>query len=339
MRTSAKLKSKHLSMRKAMTWTLPPRPSFADLMRGGNSRRRWLSFWLGELPAEGLQWIIFHLFSVLPIEFVSNAGARITRFVIPRFYPFAEKFALGNLRYLQPSWSADAIRDAMWRNFENNGRISLEYSLLHRLMKGGRIQVENIELLQAALLQGPVIGVGLHLGNWEVAAPALASHGIPFFFFYEPQSRMRTHLAMTARFRTSHPASEALPPGPAAVRAALRWLKKGKLVAIWCDDQVGDQVVAPFFGDQPHLNGNYATAIRLARHSKAVLMPFYVVRKPHCAFTLKILPSIKLEPSEDPGARLLDDVVQLNSVVEPIVRAHLDQWWWLTWAIKGASYD
>src|SRR5471032_258765 len=162
----------------------------------------------------------------------------------------------------------------MWRNFDNNGRVNAEFAVLHRLLRAGRIEIENIELLKAALAKGPVIGVGLHLGNWEVAAPALASHGIPGFFFYEPQSRMRTHLAMKARFRTS-PASEALPPGPAAVRSALRWLKEGKLVAIWCDEQFGDQIVAPLFGGQPHLSSNYATAIRLARHSNAPLMPFY----------------------------------------------------------------
>ena len=339
MRTSGKHTSKHLSTRKAMTWTFAPRPQFADFRAGGTLRRRWLSYWLWEMPLEGLQWSLFHLFSFLPINFVSDTGGRIGTFVIPRFYPFARTITAGNLRWLQSGWSETAIQEAMWCNFANNGRVSTEFSVLHRLMRAGRIRIENIELLQAALAKGPVVGVGLHLGNWEIAAPALASHEIPFFFFYEPQSRMRTHLAMKARFRSSHPASEALPPGPAAVRAALQWLKRGKLIAIWCDDQVGGVVAAPFFGRQPHLNSNYATAIRLARHADAVIMPFYVERESTYKFALKILPAITLPSTPDPGGRLLQDVIELNAVVEPIIKAHLDQWWWLTWPIEGVPYE
>lgn len=339
MRTSAKFKLKHLSTRRAMTWALAPRPSWPDFRAGGERRSRWINFWLKENPPEVVQWLLFHIFSILPIEFVSNTGAKLTRFVIPKFYPFAKKFTSGNLRWLQPTWTEADVDAAMWRNFDNNGRVSSEFSVLHRLMRAGRIRVENIDLLKAALMKGPVVGVGLHLGNWEVAAPALESFGIPFFFFYEPQTRMRTHLAMKARFRSSHPESEALPPGPAAVRGALKWLKQGKLVAIWCDEQVGGQVAAPFFGRDPHLNSNYATAVRLARHSQAVLMPFYVVRDWPCRFTLKILPAIELPPSDDPGLQLLDDVIALNAVVEPIVKKHLDQWWWLTWPINGVPYE
>jgi Kdo2-lipid IVA lauroyltransferase/acyltransferase len=339
MRTSAKFKLKHLSTRKAMTWSLPPKPSWTDFRAGGERRQKWINFWLKENPPEVAQWLLFHLFSMLPITLTSNLGGRLTQFNIPKFYPFAKTFTSGNLRWLQPTWTEPEVQAAMWRNFDNNGRVNAEFAVLHRLMKAGRIQIENIELLKAALAKGPVVGMGLHLGNWEVAAPALASFGIPFFFFYEPQSRMRTHLAMKARFRTSHPESEALPPGPAAVRAALKWLKQGKLVALWCDEQVGGQVAAPFFGREPHLNSNYATAVRLARHSNAVLMPFYVVRDSPCKFTLKILPAIELAPSEDPGACLLDDVIALNAVVEPIIKDHLDQWWWLTWPINGVPYE
>ncbi len=339
MRTSAKFKLKHLSTRKAMTWSLPPRPAWADFRAGGERRRKWMNFWLKENPSEVAQWLLFHIFSILPIEFVSNTGARLTRFIIPKFYPFAKTFTSGNLRWLQPTWSEANVQAAMWRNFENNGRLNSEFAILYRFMDAGRIRIENIELLKAALAKGPVVGVGLHLGNWEVAAPALASFGIPFFFFYEPQTRMRTHLAMKARFRTSHPDSEALPPGPAAVRGALKWLRQSKLVAIWCDEQVGGQVVAPFFGREPHLNSNYATAVRLARHSNAVLMPFYVVRDSSSKFTLRILPAIELAPSDDPGAHLLDDVIALNAVVEPIIKNHLDQWWWLTWPMNGVPYE
>ena len=50
----------------------------------------------------------------------------------------------------------------------------LEFSVLDRLWREGRIAVEGGEHLLAARAAGkPVIVMGLHVNNWEVIGPAL----------------------------------------------------------------------------------------------------------------------------------------------------------------------
>src|SRR5262249_40123005 len=127
------------------------------------------------------------------------------------------------------------------------------------------------------------------------------------------------------------------PPSPAAARKAIKWLKAGKLVMIFVDERLDNTPAGPFFGRRPHLNGNSAVAVRLARNSNSTLLPYYVVRD-GCRFSLRFCAPLILPPTDDPAAELLNDVIKLNSVIEPIVRDHLDQWWWLPWPIEGVSY-
>jgi KDO2-lipid IV(A) lauroyltransferase len=46
-------------------------------------------------------------------------------------------------------------------------------------------------------------------------------------------------------------------------------------------------------------------------------------------FSFHALEPFKLPPEEKPGDRLADDVLLLNSVIEPIVRSHAAQWYFI----------
>jgi KDO2-lipid IV(A) lauroyltransferase len=86
------------------------------------------------------------------------------------------------------------------------------------------------------------------------------------------------------------------------------------------------------------LNSNYAFAARLAR-LRMTLLPFHALRHPGCRFTLRFGSPIRLAPTDRSSGHLLEDVVQLNGIVEPLVRAHLDQWFWLSWSFTGVEYS
>jgi hypothetical protein len=38
--------------------------------------------------------------------------------------------------------------------------------------------------------------------------------------------------------------------------------------------------------------------------------------------------------ADDGKAAVLEDVIRLNNLIEPIVRDHLDQWYWLNWPMR-----
>jgi KDO2-lipid IV(A) lauroyltransferase len=316
-----------------------PAPSWADFAAGGDSRRRWLLHWLRDMPLDGLQWLAFHVLSVLPITFVSAFGGRFARLVAPRLFPDAVLRAVTNLRWLEPTWSETKVREVALRHFEGIGRLRAEFCVLHRLIPGGRVSIENGALARRTMRDGPVILVGMHIANWEVLGPVLAEFGIPVFDVYEPQpSRMQTRLALTVRARTGPEGSVAYARSGNAARAAVKWLREGGTLIMFCDEAVNGLSAAPFFGRPPHLESNYAFAARLARMSSATLLPFHVLRHRGCRFTLRFGEPIRLGPTDGPGDQVLADVALLNGIVEPIVRAHLDQWFWLDWSFATVNY-
>lgn len=316
-----------------------PAPSWADFAKGGQCRRKWLRHWFWDMPLDGLQWLSFHVLSVLPISFVSAFGGLFARFVAPRFFPDAMDRTLTNLRWLEPTWSEAKIREVAARHFDGIGRLRAEFCILHRLVPGGRVSVDNGELARKTMQDGPVILVGMHIANWEVLGPVMAEFGISVFDVYEAQpSRMQTRLALTVRARTGPEGSVAYARSGSSARAAVKWLREGGTLIMFCDEAVDGVSAAPFFGRPPHPDSNYAFAARLARLTGATLLPFHALRHPRCRFTLRFGEPIRLAPADRPGGQILADVALLNGLVEPVVRQHLDQWFWLDWGFANVSY-
>jgi hypothetical protein len=79
-------------------------------------------------------------------------------------------------------------------------------------------------------------------------------------------------------------------------------------------------------------------AVRLARKAKAPIALFHCVRYDGCRFRVKFGPVLRLSGEEHAKAVVLEDVVRLNDLIEPIVRDHLDQWYWLNWHAPGNDY-
>jgi KDO2-lipid IV(A) lauroyltransferase len=315
-------------------------PSWHDFATGGDARRRWLVYWLWNMPLDGLQWLLFQIFSFLPITFVSSLGGRLARVIAPQFFSDAMARAVANLRWLEPAWSEARIREVASRHFESVGRLRAEFPVLHRLMRSGRISVENGELAKTTMMAGPVILVGTHIGNWEILGPVMAQFGIPAFDIFEPQpSGMQTRLALKVRAKIGPEGSVAYARNANAPRVAVKWLKEGGTLVMFCDEAVHGISAAPFFGRPPHFDSNYAFAARLARLTDATLLPFHVLRHPGCRFTVRFGSPIRLTPTDRPSDCLLEDVVLLNGVVEPVVRANLDQWFWLNWGFAGVNYS
>lgn len=314
-------------------------PSWKALWAGREPRRRWLLYWLWEMPLDGLQWLIFHVLGLLPITFVSNFGARCSRIVVPLLHRDAIERTLTNLRWLNPSWDETRLHRACMDHFETIGRLRAEFAVLHRLMPSGRIAVENAALAKRTLAAGPVILIGTHIGNWETISPVIKEFGFPLCAVFEPQpSYMQTRLALQVRAKCSVEGGVAFPRGANALRTAVRWLNAGKAFIVFCDEPVNGVSAAPFFNRRPHTRSNYVLAARLARMTGATLLPFHVIRHPGCRFTLRFGEPIVLPPAQGRPPSLIDDVVRINAAIEPVIRDNIENWYWLDWGFAGVRY-
>ena len=314
-------------------------PSWGHLAAGGDLRRKWFVHWFGEVPLAGLQWLLFHVMRVLPIDLVSAFGGLVGRTVGPLFFPLGSRVAEANLRWLEPTWDDDRVRRTVKSHYDNIGRVKAEFAILHRLMKRGRIRIENADALMSALERGPVVLVGSHVSNWETIAPVLASLDVPAFDIFEPQpSRLQTRIALQVRAECAAPGTVFYTSNSNAPREALRWLKAGRALVIFCDETIDGACRVPFFGRPAHTRGNYAYAIRFARLSRGTLVPFHVVRHRGCRFTVHFGAPIHPAASDRSRADLQDEVLQLDRVLETNIRANLGNWWWLDWAFAGVTY-
>lgn len=316
--------------RRAWIYERPPAPSFADLKAGGDRRATWVRHHVSGNLQQASDIAAHFALRLLPTEICSAVGARLGPSVIQKSHPEAAARTLKNIRMLRPDLDEAAVRDLAWRNWENQGRVHAEFSALHRFLPENRVTVVGDEIARRVLGRGPVICLVLHLGNWEIVSAVTHRYGIvPTSIHIPLENPAQDWIARRARIGIGYKILPNSGPGIAMTRPVLKHLKAGGTTGIFADEAFEGRIMAPFFHREPHVGGNLAVAVRMARLTGATILPTYVLRREGCRFDMHYLEPFDLPPSTSPATQLVDDVVRLNALVEPIVRANLDQWYFL----------
>jgi KDO2-lipid IV(A) lauroyltransferase len=270
------------------------------------------------------------LMRLVPIDVCSYSGAAIT-YLTRHLYPDSDARARKAWARLRPQESdpvtVDAAMDRLWRSV---GRTMHEYSILDRLWAAGRIEVSDIEHLDHARDQGkPILVTPVHLGNWEIVLVTGIAMGHCGSGIYEPpENRFEHRIANTVRARYG---ARFVAAGPGSSREAVRELKarKGPFI-VYIDEFIRGRVQAPSFGRPLRPDANIAYAIRLAAITGAAVIPAYCLRIDDSArFKVQFLPPLQLVSTGDREADLAENMGRLDAVIAPIIRAHLDQWYFL----------
>jgi KDO2-lipid IV(A) lauroyltransferase len=293
-------------------------------------RQRALRYWVRDTAMGVLNTTLHQGLKALPIDACSAFGATASA-LSPKRYPASDARARANWRRLRPEQSDPASVDAaMRRRWRCIGRTMAEFSVLDRLWAAGRIAVEGSEHLDALRAANrPILNVWVHLGNWETIGVTCFAVGHPGAGLYlPPENRFDHRIAVKVR---EHYGAKIFPPGPKAMRAAVRCLTERKLLyVILIDETIDDRVSAPAFGRELRTDGNIAFAARLAWLTNAAIVPAYCVRLDDRAqFKVTYAPPVDLIRDGDRDAALVANIHRINAVIEPIVRAHLDQWYFL----------
>lgn len=314
--------------RKAWVYQREDAPSLSDFFAGGDRRKRFTRYWFTDNV-----WNLMHLvghfgLKVLPMDACSAFGAKLGVFAIPRFHKSAEKRARKTIASLRPDLSPAEQNALFIENCRTQGRLMTEFSVINRLAEHPeRIEVHDMDWVIEAAKRGPVIFVGMHLGNWEIGPIVLQRAGlVPYINYTPPPGRAKAWISERVRRKNG---LNFLPPGLQGIRPAVSVLKKGGIVSAFCDEGVNGKIRGPLYGRKPHLEGNLAMTVRLARMTGAIICPWYNLRTDNFHFVCRALPPIVLPPEQKSGERLLDDIQLLNDTIEPVIRQHLDQWFFL----------
>jgi len=265
-----------------------------------------------------------HALRHAPVETASALAGLLVRTNVRFNRPEIIAGARRNLARHRPGMSAGEIDRAIWRFLDNVGRHMGECSMIERIVGQGRVEMIGLGPGQRMVGQAPLLSIHLHTGNWEIFGPALIQHGVHVATFYEPPtSAAQRQIIEGARLRAGF---DLLTPDGRGLRGALARLRGNGVVSIACDEARAGRLMAPLFGRRPHDKGNLAIAARLARSTGAHVVIAHCERRANCRFALHVTDPFTLP---DQGNGLLDDVRFLNDRIEPIILAHLDQWYFL----------
>ncbi len=329
MNTDGAPQDNKVSKRRAWIFTRASRPGFGDLMAGGERRRAFTKYWVKDTLVDLIDFSVHFILRAVPMDLCSHVGARIGSFAIPRYFKVQVTRARALIAYLHPDLD-DTARGAMLTAYmAAQGRLMTEFSIITRLLRHqDRILLNGFqEHMFAAARKGPVIIVGMHLGNWEIGPIILHDEGIrPYANYVPPKGRAKAWISARVRAAVG---LNFLPPGLTGVRPSLKILKNGGAISMFCDEGAGGKIRGPLFGREPHAQGNLAVAVRLSRMTGAPICPWYNLRRDGARYEAWSLPAIILPPEDKPGARLMDDIALVNGVIEPVIRANLAQWYFI----------
>ncbi len=279
--------------------------------------------------ADVRDWSLHFALRGLPASLCSGFGARMAPLLGKRVYPRQHARVVALFEQLRPDWArmpgaCEAAVDRLWAN---TGRTFAEFSVSHRMLRQGRVAIEGVERLDAALASGrPIVAIFPHLGNWELSE-------LQFRFLAPHRGAVIVAPATTdarsviaRRVRSKAPA-ELLPMSRQVWRQALAKLKTpGGGVMIGIDEFAGGRVCGPSLGRPLRTDSNLGKAARLALSTKALVVPFYNERLSGAHFVTHYLPTIELAGSSNDDGAVTEAVSRLDEVMrEPVLRL-LDQW-------------
>lgn len=321
----------------------PEAPPLRNLLSADTElRTAAFKYWISETLQGRANMTLNRLLSLLPPSVASATGYRLSGLSMHRYRKriFAGRIAR-NLRMLAPLSPHSTDEAALLRRWwGNTGRSVAEFSVANRIWPEGHVEVIGRETLEKAKATGkPLIFVSVHLASWEAQAAAM-HQGLagPTIGTFEPEgSRHSNRMIFRLRKERNH---VLLPPGPKSGRQVHGLITSGACNATIFIDEVRDrQTHLPAFGRPLPDKGNAVMIAKLANASGALLVPIFMVRKdpaegkksPH--FRLTILPPLEPQPGIEKGRTVPYPVAhtirRIDALFEPIVLAHLDQWYML----------
>jgi KDO2-lipid IV(A) lauroyltransferase len=314
-------------------------PPILGLFGDKASRRAAFRYWISDTVRGRLNLAIHNALRMTPTAFCSAFGASQARFCPMRF-PESDARARHLWSALRPESSTPAEVDAaMRRLWRNVARTMAEYSVVDRLWAEGRIAVEGLAHLKAAREAGrPVVLAGLHLANWETLGAVVAAIGYPITSTYEPpENRFDHRIANRVRARYG---MRMIYPDRAGGREAYRAVVRDKEIFIFYVDEIfRGRVSAPEFGRGAKIKGNISNTVRLARLTDADIIVAYCTRHgDHPRFTVTFTPPLDQVRTADEQTDLAANVAALDRAIAPIVKDHLDQWYYAL-DFDFASYE
>ncbi len=278
------------------------------------------------LPLEAvLLHLAYYLFAALSFDFASAIGGWIARTIGPHLK--VTKTAVRNLKRAFPEKSDDEIAHIVRGVWDNLGRVATEFPQSGRLRihEDARFTVAGVEHIDRLRDDGrPGIFFTGHLGNWELAALAIAQRGVRLGVVY----RAANHPAAERLVRRGRReiGGELIAKGGAGARHMIKLLSRGGHLGMAVDQKLNDGIPVPFFGREAMTAPALA---ELALKFRCPVVPMRVERVQDTRFLITAYPPLDMPDSGDRRADVKAGMALVNRTIEGWVRERPEQWLWL----------
>jgi KDO2-lipid IV(A) lauroyltransferase len=243
------------------------------------------------------------------------------------------KVVLTNLRIAYPEWTESTRNKVGRASVISLMRTCFEFLDAQRLMKVAQLECQGEERLDGALAKGQGVYIlCCHLGNWELMCQYGAVRFKPVHVVVKPVGKgpmaqlveqMRARRGMNVIRRDSD---------RVATMGIFRALRDGHIVGFMADQRRSKGLVVPFFGRDCHTN---ASLVQLWQRKPAPIVPVSLVRTGFDRFRFVVWPEL----APDPGLCGSEDGIGLvramNEVIEKMVDARPEQYFWMHRRWKG----
>jgi len=244
---------------------------------------------------------------------------------------------LRNLRLAFPDWDEAERRRLAKAQWENVGRVLIEFFLMDRIMADpGRVELVGRERLDALVATGrPIVFVSGHFANWEVMAAAKTMAGIEGVLAYRGANNPYIDAKMRES-RRRYGVKLFAPKGVEGGREVMSALKAGLSVGVLSDQKYHEGLSAPFFGHQvPTQHAPVRWAMRFGAH----LQPGWVERTRGARFRVYVGDEIPLPLQGGTMADVEAGVAAINTFIEARARARPWEYWWVHRRFPDPLYE
>ena len=253
----------------------------------------------------------------------SAVGRRLMRTIGPRLDK--TRVFRRNLRIAFPEKSAAELDELVCNIWGNMGAILAEYPHLETICRSEAAQ--RLEIIRKGDSQvfrdahKPAVFASAHLANWEIAAGAVVSVGVPLTGAYTPitnpwvdrilyRARLALRCGMVKR--------------EGAVRQLMKALRNGVSVGLLVDQRVDAGQPVAFFG---HDMNTSLTPAQLALRFDCELIPVQVQRREGARYRVIFHEPVEAcDVSADEHEKLLQMTTKLNALFESWIRERPHEW-------------
>ncbi|WP_428036178.1 lysophospholipid acyltransferase family protein [Amphritea sp.] len=272
------------------------------------------------------------LLRLLPIDVASAIGGWLGRRSARKAIRLKRKWVARlhhNFERLEGLTDPQAREARIIEHIDHIGRVYAEYPVLHKIA-AERLTVTGSEFL--ANVDGPIICVSAHTGHWELMAEVMRRHGIMGAVLYDPipdKARLQQALKIRKYFCPEDTGNRHIPASPTAARELLGWLKSGRGLLLYIDEEKDGLVWSPALGRELPFQGNRVMAAKLAVKHNAPLIPIHIQRKTGANYEAIIESPIVPKANSDRASATADVAEQLNSTLERWLEEDYSHWYWL----------